>query len=296
MFSDPRAVPESVSPLLYRYGNVRRVDMTADESVDGLFGNKVQVIQARRGYRASEDALILAWFVGIRPGELVLDVGTGAGAIAFGLAVREPAAMVVGLELQGPLADRARRGSVLNGLESRVSIIRGDARTADRLFRPGRFDVVVCNPPYHRPGRGVVNRTEEKALARHQLMLPCGDLFRVAAALLHRGGRLGIIYPAQRFDEMKDPMKDAGLAASRMLWIQPRKDVASRLVCVEARPRAGSGPLVEESLILYNAHGRRTPEATAILNGEHIPPRVHGAWCANSPAVPMDRDGTADGL
>lgn len=260
-----------------------RVHVTADESVNGLFRNKVQVIQATRGYRASEDALILTWFVRIRPGELVLDVGTGSGAIAFGLAMREQTSAVVGLELQALLADRARRGALLNGLESRVSIVRGDARTADRFFRPGRFDVMVCNPPYHTPGRGVVNRTEEKAIARHQLMLPTGDLFRVAGALLRRSGRLALIYPARRVNEVKKPMRDAGLAPSRMLWIQARKGQPSGLVCVEARKGADFRSPEEESLVLYDDSGRRTPDAAAVLNGDDFQPSVEGGWCVNPP-------------
>jgi tRNA1(Val) A37 N6-methylase TrmN6 len=124
------------------------------ETLDGLFRNKVRVIQARRGYRVSEDAVFLAWFTRPRAGEIILDVGAGAGAIAFGLAVKAPLARVVGLEIQQALADRAGRGVCLNGLEDSVAIIRGDFRTADQLFRPRSFDVVVSNPPYHEAGKG----------------------------------------------------------------------------------------------------------------------------------------------
>lgn len=101
-----------------------------DESVDGLFGNKIQVIQALRGYRVSEDAVILTWFACPRPGELVLDAGTGCGAIAFGLTVREPSISVVGLEIQAGPAERAAKGVRLNQLSYSVGIVRGDFRAA----------------------------------------------------------------------------------------------------------------------------------------------------------------------
>ena len=93
------------------------------ESIDGLFGNKVKVIQALQGYRVSEDALILTWFVKSYPGEFILDVGTGCGIIAFGLALKQPETTIVGLEIQSALARRAGLGLKLNHLESSVSIL-----------------------------------------------------------------------------------------------------------------------------------------------------------------------------
>ena len=104
------------------------------ESINGLFRNKVRVIQARRGYRVSEDAIILTWFARPNPGRLILDAGTGCGVIAFGLAVGNPSVRVLGLEIQERLADRAGRGVKLNGLENQVLVVRGDVRNADRFF------------------------------------------------------------------------------------------------------------------------------------------------------------------
>jgi len=237
------------------------------ESIDGLFRNKLKVIQAARGYRVSEDALILTWFVSPRPGEFILDAGTGCGVIAFGLALKEPSVRVVGLEIQEGLADRAARGAGLNRLESRVSIVRGDLRQAGLYFRHGMFDAVVSNPPYYEPGRGRVSVQHEKALARHQLMMPLGELFRTARELLRPEGRLSFIYPADRMDQVGAVFKDAGFEPSRMLWIHPREGVPPTLVCVEARPREQDQTLIEDTLLLYDGAGARTRVAEAILAG-----------------------------
>ncbi|MEW6350995.1 MAG: methyltransferase [Thermodesulfobacteriota bacterium] len=239
-----------------------------DETLDGLFRNKVRVFQARRGYRVSEDAVILTWFVRPRAGELILDAGTGCGAIAFGLAVCEPTARVVGLEIQAGLADRAGRGRAANDLASRVWIVRGDARQADRLFRPGCFDVVVSNPPYHREGRGNLSAHPEKALARHQLMMPLEDLFRVSRELLSAGGRIAIIYPAAGADHVRQAMNAAGFGLSRMLCIHPHEGTGPGLVCVEACRGYSGRTHTESPLILYDGQGRRTPRAEAVLAGE----------------------------
>jgi tRNA1Val (adenine37-N6)-methyltransferase len=240
------------------------------ESIDGLLRNKIRVIQAVRGYRVSEDAIILTWFFRPGPEEFILDAGTGSGAIAFALAVRESTAKVVGLEIQAGLADRAARGAKLNQLDHRVWIVRGDLRRADRSFSQGVFDSVVSNPPYHEPGRGRINLEEEKALSRHQMMMPLEDLFRVASVLLKPGGRLVLIYPASGVDRIKKAVKETGFAASRMLWIHPHKGADPGLVCVEARHGADGLGVTEDSLFLYQCPGKRTQAAEAILAGDDI--------------------------
>ncbi len=238
------------------------------ETLDGLFRGKVKVFQARRGYRVSEDAVILTWFARPKPREFILDAGTGCGAIAFGLAVLEPTTRVVGLEIQAGLADRAGRGRSVNNLESRVWIVRGDARQADRLFRPGSFDAVVSNPPYHRQGRGRLNADPEKALARHQLMMPLEDLFRVSRYLLRPDGRIAIIYPAAGADHIEASMNAAGFGPARMLCIHPHEGTGPGLVCVEAKPGFTGHTHTEKPLLLYDRRGRRTPRAEAVLAGE----------------------------
>jgi tRNA1Val (adenine37-N6)-methyltransferase len=250
------------------------------ESVDGLFGNKVQVIQALKGYRVSEDAVILTWFACPRPGELVLDAGSGCGAIAFGLAVKEPSISVVGLEIQAGPAERAAKGVVLNRLSSSVGIVRGDLRVSDTFFRPNVFDLVVSNPPYHELGRGRISRYEEKALSRHQMMMPLEDLFRVSTGLLKSSGRLSLIYPASGTERIRQAMKVTGFEAERMLWIHPHEGSKPSLVCFEARKNVRRLTATEGSLFLYDGSGQRTRAAKAILSGEET------SWCLEGIAQP----------
>ena len=240
------------------------------ETIDGVFRNKVRIIQALKGYRVSEDALLLTWFTRIHDNSLALDAGTGNGVIAFGLARKNKTVTCFGIEIQSAPVFRAKRGALINNLEDRVFLIRGDLRQADRLFRPHNFDIVVSNPPYHEYGRGRINTLSEKALSRHQIMMPVSELFTVSSKLLKQEGHLSVIYPASGMDLIRKTATDTGFKISRVLWIYPRVNVNPSLICVEAKLTNAVVELVESAIELYGPDGARTSRADAILSGSEI--------------------------
>lgn len=240
------------------------------ETIDGVFRNKIRIIQALKGYRVSEDALLLTWFTRIRDNSLVLDAGTGNGVIAFGLARVNKSVSCVGVEIQSGPVMRAIRGAAINKLENRVYVVKGDIRQADSFFRHRRFDLVVSNPPYHEYGRGKINKLNEKALSRHQIMMPLADLFRVSSSLLKQDGSLSLIYPATGIDMIRRTASDTGFKLSRVLWIYPRLNVNPSLICVEAIQTDAKVEVIETRIELYGSDGARTSEAESILSGSGI--------------------------
>ncbi|GAA4182248.1 hypothetical protein GCM10022252_07850 [Streptosporangium oxazolinicum] len=79
----------------------------------------------------------------VRPGDLVLDIGTGAGLLSL-LAIEAGADMVVTCEMEPVIAAIARRTMVVNGVDSRVKVVEAkstDLRVGIDLPRPA--DVLV---------------------------------------------------------------------------------------------------------------------------------------------------------
>ena len=122
-------------------------DMEGTLTEDALLGGRVQLLQPARGYRVAIDAVLLAAAVDAAPGQRILDLGAGVGAVGLCLAARLAGCGVVGIELQEALAALAERNANLNGMADRVRTVVHD------LANPlpadlGRFDHVVTNPPY----------------------------------------------------------------------------------------------------------------------------------------------------
>jgi arginine decarboxylase len=77
---------------------------------------------------------------GVRPGDVVVDVGAGTGILAF-FAAEAGAAKVYAVELDPLLATALRRSAALNELVDRVEVVSGDART---VHLPRDADVVIA--------------------------------------------------------------------------------------------------------------------------------------------------------
>jgi len=118
----------------------------ADLTLDGFLGGALKVWQPRRGYRAAMDPVLLAASVPAMPGQSVLELGCGVGVASLCLGHRVPSLRQVGVELQHPYADLARRNAAENGIA--LQVIEADLARLPPELRAQSFDHVIANPPY----------------------------------------------------------------------------------------------------------------------------------------------------
>ncbi len=215
------------------------VPLKEDEQIDAFLDGELRIIQSRRGYRFSVDALLLAEFVSITPDDVVVDLGAGCGIISLLLAKKGQAGYIVGLELQEELASQARRNAGLNGLEERIAILQGDLRVLP--LAPRCADVVVCNPPYRKSRSGRINPDPCKAIARHEIAMTLIDILAAGKTLLRSGGRLALIYPANRLTEAFSRMRSQDLEPKRLQIIFPDSASHAKLAMIEGRLGGKSG-------------------------------------------------------
>ncbi len=225
-----------------------------------LLSGRVVYRQFEAGYRTGIEPVLLAAAIPARPGERVVEGGTGAGAGLLCLAARVPGLAGVGLEIDPALVEVASGNIAANGyagLSVRVADVEGWRAN-------GQVDHAFANPPWHDPGgtpspvagRRMAKQASEGLLARWAASLGAG---------LRRGGTLSLILPASSLAEGCAALAVAGCPQVSLFPLWPRAGQVAKLMILRGI-RGGRGvDRILPGLVLHGPDGRLTRQAEAVL-------------------------------
>jgi tRNA1Val (adenine37-N6)-methyltransferase len=233
---------------------------------DTFFNGRLRVAQPSRGYRYSLDAILLAALPCPKPGQSLLDLGSGCGIIPLILAFRNAQVSITGVEVQPELAQLAEMNVLNNGLQDRIRIIHEDLRRLSLEMVNGPVDWIVSNPPYRRAASGRVNPDSQRALARHEINVNLEQLIHTAKGLLRTGGRFAAIYPSERAVELLSRMRSAGLEPKWLQSVHSQFGEPAKLVLVKAILGGKSGLRIESPLVIYGSDGEYSSAVQAMMN------------------------------
>jgi tRNA1Val (adenine37-N6)-methyltransferase len=231
------------------------IDLKENERIDDLQRNHLRIIQKTDGFCFGMDAVLLSGFAAVKPGERVLDLGTGTGIIPILLSAKTEGEHFTGLEIQEEIAGMAKRSVSMNGLEEKIEIVNGDIKEASRIFGAASFDVVTTNPPYMNDAHGLKNPTEVKAISRHEVLCTLEDVVREGAKVLKHGGRMYMVHRPHRLIEILNTMTKYRLEPKRMKLVHPFRDKEANMVLIEAVRGGGAWMKVEPPVIVYKEPG-----------------------------------------
>jgi release factor glutamine methyltransferase len=172
-----------------------------------------------------------------RQGLTVLDLGTGSGCLLVALLHELPEASGFGIDRSPGALATARRNACRNGIGKRAAFVACDWTSALQ----GRFDLIVCNPPYI-PSADVASLAPEVQQHDPAAALDGGDdglaayriIFAEAARLLAAGGTLVVEIGSTQEPAVRRLAQAAGLAVIRVT-----QDLASHPRAVGLAPHKG---------------------------------------------------------
>ena len=136
---------EVIRPLVRRRGQREPLQYIVGETE--FFGLKLKVDRRALIPRPETERLLeLVTGRQARPPARILDLGTGSGAIALGLAKHYPSALITAVDSSDDALALAQENVAACGRAGQVTLVRSSWFAA--LGPEDRFDLIVANPPY----------------------------------------------------------------------------------------------------------------------------------------------------
>jgi tRNA1Val (adenine37-N6)-methyltransferase len=229
-------------------------------TTDTFFDGKIRVLQNRRGYRFSIDAVLLAYHAQPPGQQKVLDLGTGCGIISLIMASRRCDLAIYAVEVQRELADLADTNVRQNQLQDRINVLCTDMKLLTLKMTEGPFDLVVSNPPYHKPGSGRINPDAQRAVARHEIKVGLADVLQTTRRMLRTAGRFVTIFTAERTIDILSQMRHEQIEPKMLRMVHSNRNTDARLILIEGIKGGRPGLKIAPPLIVYDDKGDYTAE------------------------------------
>lgn len=204
---------------------------------------KFTIYHDKCAMKVGTDAVLLGAWADTSFCRNILDIGTGTGIIALMLAQRSQAT-VEAIDIDKEACVQATENAAASPYTERIKVVHASCADFAASNQQKRYDLIVSNPPYF------INSLKcpdnKRTVARHTDTLLLSDLIREAQTLLSLSGRIALVLPYERLEEVK------ALASANHLYICRQTDVI---------PTPGAAPkrlLVELSTTEENIKNRDT--------------------------------------
>ncbi|MGL5122829.1 MAG: tRNA1(Val) (adenine(37)-N6)-methyltransferase [Fusobacteriaceae bacterium] len=216
------------------------------EDITELFQG-YKLIQKKKGFRFSSDAILLAEFVEEIKDKKVLEIGTGSGIIPILLKIQNKIEKITTLEIQNSVFNLAKKNIEINNLDSNIEVINIDVKNYEnRNF----YDTVISNPPYMKVDGKNINKNEEKTIARHEISLELKDLIINVKRLLKPRGNFYMIHRTYRLPEIIIELNKNNMFLEKLKFVYHGEGQKSNLVLIKANKGKNIILEVEEPLYL----------------------------------------------
>lgn len=249
-----KAISSEMGPGSREENASKKPSLTADAvTEDGFLGGQLRLRQPRGGHRAGHDAILLAAATAARPGDRVVDLGSGVGAAGLAVARRVGAIDLVLVEIDPDLAELARNNAAANTIEADVAILDVEADVAAFAaagLGPDSADVVLMNPPFNDASRHRASPDAVRERAHVATATTLAAWVHVARRVLKSNGRLAMIWRADGLAEVLKAL-ECGFGSVEILPVHASAASPAIRILVRAI-KGGRAPLRLDAALLLN--------------------------------------------
>ncbi len=227
----------------------------------GLLNGRLTYRQPAAGFRSGIEPVLLAASVAARPGQNVLEAGTGAGAALLCLHARVADVGSVGVEVDPEMAALAAANARANGFISATVT----TAAIESLVLTQQFDHAMANPPYHQEGSRSPSPVRERAKRGGDALTR--DWVAALAAHLRPRGSLTLIVPAGAIPACLESMTQADCRTEVIYPLWPKVGRPAKLVLIRGLRGSRSPMRLSCGLVLHQADGSFSDAAQRVLRG-----------------------------
>lgn len=188
-----------------------------------------RIDQHRAAMKVNTDGVLIGAWTQVDNVKNVLDIGTGTGLIALMLAQRSNAS-ITGIEIEPKAAEEATHNARHSKWNERITILPVSFQQFVATTEL-RFDLIVSNPPFF--SNSAKNTNPDLSVARHNHLLPFGDIISGAFKMLTSHGRLSLILPSSAASGFILMAQKQGLFLHRITGVKPFPDKDVNRVLIE---------------------------------------------------------------
>lgn len=233
--------------------------------INDILGYNLKIAQDSDCFMFSLDSIILSNFSTFRMNDKrIIDLCTGNGVVPLVLSKRINKKIDC-IEIQDKLYDLLLENIKINNLNDRINPIKGDVKTYFDDKYNNYYDVVLCNPPYFKDiDSSSKNLSEEKMIARHEIMLNFDELCLTVKKILKNNGSFFLIHRVDRLNEILNTLQKYNLMPKRMFFVHDSYNSEANMVFIESRLNGKEQLKVEKPFFVRNNDGSYTEEYTKL--------------------------------
>ncbi len=234
--------------------------MKSSEKISVL-NDQVQLWHAADGFRTGLDSVMLAAACPVKEKQSILDLGCGVGGAGLCVLARVSGVTLTGIDIQSDHIKFAIQNAAENNMDGRTTFISSDICD----YKDGRFDHVICNPPYQDSGERVSSPSATKETAHaHQEDVNLQDWIDAAVRNLKSKGSLTIIHRADQTDKIIQCL-EGRFGGTEIIPLWPKKGIPAKRVIIRTYRDSRSPATIYPGIVLHQENGDYTDEAEGVL-------------------------------